>query len=309
VGRKVATLGLSMHKNVRLAREMGILRIPDAALVDIDDVDTLAPGEVCIVSTGSQGEPMSALTLMSSQESRWLKIGPDDTVILSSHPIPGNEMNVSKVIDGLVRLGARVVHSGITDVHATGHAKADELKILLGITAPEWFVPVHGEYRHLVAHAALAHAVGIGEDRVLVCEDGNSVTLTDSGLSRGPDVAAGYLYVDGAGIGDVGQGVLRDRRVLAEEGVVVVFVTVDLTRHDIVTGPEIVTRGWVYAPVADDLLDACASTVRDAVTGLLTKGPTPDIETLQRTIRRAAGQYVNRATKRRPMIVPVVIEV
>ena len=158
--RKVATLGLSMKKNVRLAREMGLLRIPDHALVDIDDVRDLPPGQVCVISTGSQGEPMSALTLMAQRNNRWLEIDADDTVILSSHPIPGNEMNVSKVIDGLVRLGAEVVHSGVSDVHASGHAKQEELKTLLSIVRPDYFVPVHGEYRHMVAHAKLARAVG-----------------------------------------------------------------------------------------------------------------------------------------------------
>jgi ribonuclease J len=309
VGRRVAMLGMSMQKNVHLAREMGILRIPDSALVDIDQIDRHEPGTLCIVSTGSQGEPMSALALMASQESRWLKIGPDDTVILSSHPIPGNEMNVSKVIDGLVRHGARVVHSGIDDVHATGHAKAEELKILLGITRPEWFVPVHGQYRHLVAHAALAMAVDIPKDRILICEDGDSVVVTDQGLGRGPSVPAGYLYVDGSGIGDIGRGVLRDRRVLAAEGVVVVFVTVDLVAQSIITGPEIVTRGWIHAESSDELLEDCAGTVREAVLELLADRASSDIESLQRAVRRTAGKFVSAATKRRPMIVPVVIEV
>ncbi len=220
-GRKVATIGLSMKKNVRLAREMGLLQIPESMLVDIEDVDRLPPGDVCIISTGSQGEPMSALALMANKENRWLEVGEGDTVILSSHPIPGNEMNVSKVIDGLVRLGVEVVHSGIEDVHATGHAKQEELKTLLSIIQPDWFVPVHGEYRHMVSHAKLARDMGVPADRVLVCEDGDQLELDDAGLRRAGRVPAGYLYVDGI-VGDVGQGVLRDRRVLAEEGVVVV---------------------------------------------------------------------------------------
>src|SRR4051794_12359193 len=219
--RVVATLGMSMRKNVRIAREMGLLRIPDSHLRDIEDVEDLPPGKVCVISTGSQGEPMSALSLMAANESRWLKLTPDDTVILSSHPIPGNEMNVSKVIDGLVRIGVEVVHSGLEDVHATGHAKQEELKTLLSITRPDWFTPVHGEYRHLVSHSRLATQMGVAPDHVLVCEDGDSLVLEDKGIRKGPSVPAGYLYVDGSGIGDVGHGVLRDRRVLAEEGVVV----------------------------------------------------------------------------------------
>jgi ribonuclease J len=305
-GRKVATLGLSMKKNVRLAREMGLLRIPDHALVDIDDVSDLPPGQVCVISTGSQGEPMSALALMATRNNRWLDVGPDDTVILSSHPIPGNEMNVSKVIDGLVRLGADVVHSGIEDVHASGHAKQEELKTLLSIVQPDWFVPVHGEYRHMVAHAKLARAMGVPGDHVLVCTDGDQLTLDKKGLRQDGDVPAGYLYVDGI-VGDVGHGVLRDRRVLAEEGVVVVVVTLDVKTGAILTGPEVITRGWVYAPEAEPLLTECAEEVRRAVKEAFAEGAT-DIDALQRVVRRAAGRFVSDSTKRRPMIVPVVME-
>mgnify|MGYP006171315521 CR=1 FL=1 len=306
-GRKVATLGLSMKKNVRLAREMGLLRIPDHALVDIDEVGDLDPGEVCVISTGSQGEPMSALALMATRNNRWLEIGPDDTVILSSHPIPGNEMNVSKVIDGLVRLGAEVVHSGIEDVHASGHAKQEELKTMLSIVKPEYLVPVHGEYRHMVAHAKLAKAMGILDaEHVRVCVDGNQLTLDDTGLHHTGDVPAGYLYVDGI-VGDVGQGVLRDRKVLAEEGVVVVVLTLDTSNGAIITGPEVITRGWVYAPEAEPLLAECADEVRRAVKEAYGEGSI-EIESLQRVVRRAAGRFVSESTKRRPMIVPVVLE-
>jgi ribonuclease J len=305
-GRKIATLGLSMKKNVRLARSMGLLRIPENVLVDIDDVADLPPGEVCVISTGSQGEPMSALSLMATRNNRWLEVGPDDTVILSSHPIPGNEMNVSKVIDGLVRLGAEVVHSGIDDVHASGHGKQEELKTLLSIAQPEWFVPVHGEYRHLVAHARLARSMGLADDRVLVATDGDQLELDDEGLRVGAQVPAGYLYVDGI-VGDVGHGVLRDRRVLAEEGVVVVVVTVDVADGAIVTGPEVITRGWVYAPEAEPLLAECADEVRQAVKEAFAENAT-DSESLGRVVRRAAGRFVSERTRRRPMIVPVVME-
>jgi ribonuclease J len=306
-GRKVATLGMSMKKNVRLARDMGLLRIPDHALVDIDDVRDLPPGKVCVISTGSQGEPMSALALMAQRNNRWLEINADDTVILSSHPIPGNEMNVSKVIDGLVRLGAEVIHSGVADVHASGHAKQEELKTLLSIVRPDWFVPVHGEYRHMVAHARLARTMGVvGAEHVLVCTDGDQLVLDDDGLRVDAAVPAGYLYVDGI-IGDVGHGVLRDRRVLAEEGVVVVVVTVDVATGAILTGPEVITRGWVYAPEAEPLLAECAEEVRQAVKESFVEGAT-DIEALQKVVRRAAGRFVNESTRRRPMIVPVVME-
>lgn len=305
--RTIATMGMSMKKNVAVAREMGLLRIPDHALRDIDDVRDVPPEKLCIISTGSQGEPMSALALMAANENKWLKIGPGDAVIMSSHPIPGNEANVSKVIDGLIRLGAEVVHSGIDDVHATGHAKQEELKTVLSIARPEYFAPVHGEYRHLVSHARLGRKMGIADDRVLVCEDGDRIVLTDDGVEvERKVVPAGYLYVDGI-VGDVGRGVLRDRRVLAAEGVVVVIVAVDASTGAIITGPEVITRGWVYAPEAEDLLDQCAEVVRDAVKEAFGHEAT-DIESLQRTVRRAAGKFVSEHTRRRPMIVPVVME-
>ncbi|HAS11357.1 MAG TPA: ribonuclease J [Acidimicrobiaceae bacterium] len=302
--RKIATLGMSMKKNVKLARSLGLLNIPESSLIDIEEIDKHDPGKVCIISTGSQGEPMSALALMAATESRWLTLTPQDTVILSSHPIPGNEMNVSKVIDGLVRQGVDVVYSGIADVHATGHAKSEELKTYHSIARPEWFIPVHGEYRHLVAHAKIARAMGIAQEKVWVCEDGHQLELTDDGLRAVGKVPAGYLYVDGT-IGDVGQGVLRDRKVLAEEGVVVVIVTVDVETGAVLNRPEIVTRGWIYEKEAEGLLTECANEVEKAVSEVK---DTSDIEAVQRAARRAAGRFVNRETKRKPMIVPVVLE-
>ena len=302
--RKIATLGMSMKKNVKLARSLGLLNIPESSLIDIEEIDKHDPGNVCIISTGSQGEPMSALALMAATESRWLTLTPQDTVILSSHPIPGNEMNVSKVIDGLVRQGVDVVYSGIADVHATGHAKSEELKTYHSIARPEWFIPVHGEYRHLVAHAKIARAMGIAQEKVWVCEDGHQLELTDDGLRAVGKVPAGYLYVDGT-IGDVGQGVLRDRKVLAEEGVVVVIVTVDVETGAVLNRPEIVTRGWIYEKEAEGLLTECANEVEKAVSEVK---DTSDIEAVQRAARRAAGRFVNRETKRKPMIVPVVLE-
>ncbi len=306
-GRKVATVGRSMQKNVRMARDLGVLRVPDDVLIDIEQADDFPPHKVCIISTGSQGEPMSALSLMARGDSKLLKVGEHDTVILSSHAIPGNEFNVSRVIDGLLRAGAEVVHSGVADVHATGHAQADELKTYLSIVKPDWFVPVHGEYRHLVAHAKLGELMGVRRDHILLCEDGDVLELSDDGLLASGRVPAGMLYVDGI-VGDVGQGVLRDRRVLAEEGVVVVIVTVDTATGKVLTGPEIITRGWVYAPEAEDLLDEACESVAAAVEKALAEG-VRDPEGLEKDVRRAAGRFVSERTKRRPMIVPVVMEV
>ena len=306
-GRTVATLGRSMAKNVALAREMGLLHVPDGSIVDIEKVSGLHPARVCVVSTGSQGEPMSALALMAAGENKWLKVGDGDVVILSSHAIPGNEANVGKVIDGLHRLGAEVIHSGIADVHASGHAMQGELKTLLSVARPEFFIPVHGEFRHLVHHSRLAMQMGVPQANVLLAEDGDTIELGDAGAEFGEEVPAGYLYVDGI-VGDVGRGVLRDRRVLAEEGVIVVVVTVDVKSGEVLTGPEIITRGWVYAPEAEDLLDEARKAVIVSLEEAADEGAT-DFETLKRHIRTALGRFVNERTKRRPMIVPVVMEV
>ena len=306
-GRTVATLGRSMGKNVALARSMGLLSVPDASLVDIEQVADLDPARVCVISTGSQGEPMSALALMAAGENRWLRVGDGDVVILSSHAIPGNETAVGRVIDGLCRLGADVFHAGIADVHESGHAQRGELRTLFSIARPQYFIPVHGEFRHMVHHSRLAMEMGVPSTNVLLCEDGDVVELSDSGIDFAGNVPAGYLYVDGI-VGDVGHGVLRDRRILAEEGVVVVIVTVDVQNRSIVTGPEIVTRGWVYAPEAEDLLEEAAEKVRDSLKEAFAEDAT-DFETLRRHVRRAAGSFVSERTRRRPMIVPVVMEV
>ena len=304
--RKIATLGLSIKKNVRLGRDLGLLRIPDAALIDIEDIGDYDPGQICVISTGSQGEPMSALSLLARDENKFVKLGEHDTVILSSHAIPGNESNVNKVIDGLLRRGAEVVHSGIADVHATGHAQADEIKTYLSLVRPEFYVPIHGEFRHMMANAHLGEVMGIPHDRVVLCEDGDVIELSDEGLAHIGRVPAGYVYVDGI-VGDVGQGVIRDRRVLGEEGVVVVVVTVDTQTGKVLTGPDIITRGWVYAPEAEDLLDEACDLVAAALERALAEG-VRDVEALERDVRRVAGKFVSERTRRRPMIVPVVME-
>ncbi|MFM8866787.1 MAG: ribonuclease J [Ilumatobacteraceae bacterium] len=305
-GRVVAPLGRSMVNNVRLARDLGLMQIPDRHFVSIEDIDDYPPNEVCIVSTGSQGEPMAALSLLARGDSKYVKVGPNDTVIFSSHAIPGNESNVNRVIDGLLRAGADVVHSGLADVHATGHAQAEDLKMYLSICEPEWFVPIHGEYHHLVANARHARTMGVPESRTMLCEDGDVIEITDDGIELAGRVPAGMLYVDGV-VGDVGQGVLRDRRVLAEEGVVIVVVTVDVDAGSVLVGPEVITRGWVYAPEAEDLIDEACETVATAVESALGRG-VRDVDALEKEVRRAAGKFVGERTKRRPMIVPVVME-
>ncbi len=308
LGRKVAFVGRSMSKNVTLAREMGMIDIPAAGVIDIEDAVNHPPGELCVICTGSQGEPMSALALMASCEHRYIKVDKNDVVVISAHAIPGNESNVSRVIDSFYRAGATVVHDRNAPVHVSGHASQEELKFMLNLVSPEWFVPVHGEFRHMVHHAELAEASGIPPGHVIVCEDGDAVTLTDDGITAELDaVPSGYTYVDGI-VGDIGQGVLRDRRQLAEEGVVVVFVTVEQRTGTIVTGPEIVTKGWVHATEAESLLVEAREAVRAAVEGAAAGGST-DFETVRRQARRALGKFISERTKRRPAVIPVVLEV
>jgi ribonuclease J len=306
-GRYVATLGRSMAKNVALARQLGILRLADHDLIDIEQLDEVAPDRVCVVSTGSQGEPMSALALMAAGENKWLRVGEGDLVIISAHAIPGNEWAVAKVIDGLYRLGAEVVHSDQAEIHASGHGKQAELQTMLAVARPEAFIPVHGEYRHMVHHARLAVGMGVDPSRVLLCEDGDVVTLDDAGIRRSGEVPAGYQYVDGI-VGDVGHGVLRDRRALSEEGVIVVVVTVDAQGRRILTGPQIITRGWVHAPEAESLLEDARVAVQASLEEAVEEGAT-DHDTLRRHVRSAMGRIVGERTRRRPMIVPVVMEV
>jgi ribonuclease J len=306
-GRKVATLGRSMAKNVDLAQRLGLLGVPAGALVEIEDIDRLPPGEVCVISTGSQGEPMSALSLMATGDNKWFQVTAGDVVVISAHPIPGNEWSVGRVIDELHRRGAQVIHSGSEAVHVSGHARQGELRTLLAVAKPKAFVPVHGEYRHLVHHAEIARQMGVAADQVLLCEDGDVVQLDESGLHRDGTVPAGYLYVDGT-VGDVGHGVLRDRRQLAEEGVVMVVATVDLQRRVLTGAPQIATKGWVHAPEAEELLGDASNAVAEALLQAMNEGA-HDVEVLTRHARRALGRLVNERTRRRPMIVPVVMAV
>src|SRR3954454_20824282 len=307
-GRSIAFLGRSMQQNVRLARSMGLLSLPDDSIIDIEDIGKFEPGRVCVICTGSQGEPMSALALMAAHENHRVKIGAEDTVIISAHPIPGNEANVSRVIGGLYRAGADVVHSGLAAVHVSGHANQEELKILLNLANPEYFVPVHGEYRHLVNHARLAKGLGMDDNHVIICEDGDMLVLGDGGIDVERRFApAGYLYVDGV-VGDVGRGVLRDRRQLAAEGIVVVIVTIDGHTGEIVTGPEIVTKGWVHAPEAEGLLEEAKEAVRRSLTEAIDQDAL-DFETLRRHARSGLQKFITSRTKRRPAVIPVVMEV
>lgn len=307
-GRQVAFVGRSMIHNTAFAREIGLFDLPADRVIDIEDATKLAPGKVCVICTGSQGEPMSALSLMAASEHKHIKLGPEDVVVISAHAIPGNEVSVSKVIDALYRSGAEVIHGGSAPVHVSGHAAQDELKSMIDLVKPEWFVPVHGEFRHMVHHARLANEMGVDSDHIIVCEDGDVLVMQGDKVSvKRRAVPAGYQYVDGI-TGDLDPGVLHDRRSLAEEGFVVVIVTVVATTGEIVTGPEIVTRGWVHADEAEELLEDAREAVRSAIAQGAANDAI-DAETLRRRARRALGRLINERTRRRPTIIPVIMEV
>jgi ribonuclease J len=306
-GRTIATMGRSMNSNVALARDMGLLHIPDAKLRAIEDVDDVPDSELCVISTGTQGEPLSALARMSTGDNRWLTIHEGDCVILSSHPIPGNESSVSRVIDGLIRKGAEVVHSGSARVHATGHAKADELRVMHSIVQPDWFIPVHGEYRHMAEHARLAVGMGHPSDRVLLCSDGDSVVLDDKGLHRSEGVPADYVYIAGT-VGALDHSVLIERRILGQDGFVSAVVSISIVgaAAELLGEPEIHSRGWVDGDEGDLLRKEATLAVRESVEGALADGKHSRDE-LERVVRRTLGRFVSRRTRLRPMVVPLVL--
>ena len=305
-GRKVATLGLSMKRNFALARDLGLLRLPDHSVIDVAESENYPPGQVCVVSTGSQGETRSALALAATGDSRWIDIGSDDTVVLSSSPIPGNEARVSRMINNLIRRGAKVVHSGQLEVHTTGHGKQDELRTLHTVADPEFFVPVHGETRHLAAHADLALKMGMPSDRVVLARDGEQVELTDRGLANRGHVTSGdYFYVNGRLV-ESGRELFGERLILGGQGVVNVVVVLSRKEGRLLARPRFESKGWVGAESVQDLEQAGVDEVVAAVEEHLASG---EKEGLERLVRRTAGQFVNHSTGRRPMIVPIIIEI
>jgi ribonuclease J len=303
-GRKIAFFGRSMHRNTTLAKELGLLEVPEKALVDITELEGLPPNQQMMITTGSQGEPFAALSLMSQGRHRFVELGEDDTVLISAKPIPGNETAVSKVISNLIRRGAMVVHGSNADVHVSGHANRDELLTFINLIRPRAFVPVHGEYRHLHAHAELARAMGVRHVDVL--EDGDRVILNGKKtMVERRAVPAGYVYLDGSAVGDVQSAVLRDRSHLADEGVVVVTVGIDHDTGEILYGPAMDSHGLMDDPSA--VLEKAAEAVRQAIE----EHPSgrSDIGDLQKTVRSAAGKVIRAETSRKPVIVPVVMEV
>jgi ribonuclease J len=305
--RVVAFLGRSMHQSVAAARELGLLHAPEEDVVDIEEVERLDPSRVVVICTGSQGEPLSALSLMAAREHKWVKLGQGDTVVLSSSLIPGNEPAIHRVVDGLYRTGADVFHVPAYQVHASGHAAAEELRLMLSLVRPRWFIPIHGERRHLAHHAKIATEVGIASDHVLICEDGDVVEVGEkvAVVDRAP---AGMTFVDGLGIGDVGQVVLRDRRKLSSDGVVVVVVAVDAHHGQLVSGPDIVNRGFVFEETSGDILEEARERVMLSLQDSA-QAEVVDRGVLEQNVRRVLGKYFYEVTQRKPVIVPVIVEV
>lgn len=308
-GRVVSFLGRSMINNVTVAQELGYIKIPEWMIVPINQTDQYPPDKVVIISTGSQGEPLSALSLMAAREHKWIKLTKGDTVVLSATPIPGNESAVRRVIDGLFRIGARVIAPPGSAVHVSGHASAADLKVLMDTVQPEWFVPVHGEYRHLAMHCWLAHEVGIPEDRTILMEDGDVLLMEDGQVRRSAEkVDAGFVFVDGLGIGDVGDVVLRDRRLLADDGVIVCVVTIDASNGQLLAGPDLISRGFVFEDEAAEFLEEAKAEIRESLASLAEDEIT-DYTAVRRKVRKSLGRFVWRRTGRRPIILPVVMEV
>ena len=308
-GRVVAFLGRSMLNNMRVSQELGYVKVPEWMIIPIDQVGQYPEDKVVIVSTGSQGEPLSALSLMSAREHKWIQLHKGDTVVLSATPIPGNESAVRRVIDGLFRIGAKVVAPPLAQVHVSGHASAEDLKHMLELVSPNWFVPVHGEYHHLALHGGLAHQVGIPDDHVIVMEDGNVLEMTEGVVRKSDEhVEAGFVFVDGLGIGDVGDEVLRDRRVLADEGVVVCVVTIDSYNGDLLAGPDVISRGFVFGDESSEFLEEAKQQVRQALSNLA-DDDISDYSAVRRKVRKSLGSFVWKRTGRRPIILPIVMEV
>ncbi|MEU7620379.1 ribonuclease J [Micromonospora rifamycinica] len=304
-GRKVALIGRSMVRNMGIARDLGLLNIPAGLVIGIEEATTLPPDQIVLMSTGSQGEPMSALGRMASGDHRHITIAPGDTVVLASSLVPGNETSVYRVINRLARAGAVVVHKDVAKVHVSGHAPAGELLYLLNVVRPSNLMPVHGEWRHLRAHARLGIESGVAPDRVVICEDGDVVDLVEGRASVVGHVKSRYVYVDGLAVGDVSESLLTERRILGDGGFIATTVVVDSVTGKVVAGPTLSAKGFSEDPAA---FNPVIPLVTEALNRAAADGVT-DPHQLQQIVRRTVGRWVNDAYRRRPMIVPTVVEV
>ena len=306
--RKVAVMGRSMVNVVNISLKLDYLKVPEGLLIDIDDIRNYSNDQIVVICTGSQGEPMSALTRMSMGENRKVQIVPGDTVIISAAPIPGNEKMVSNTINHLYMLGAEVVYEKANGVHVSGHASQEELKLMHHLVRPKFFMPVHGEYRHLVKHARLAESLGMDPKNIMIAQNGSVVELSRDKICVNGKVMAGKVLIDGLGVGDVGNIVLRDRRQLSQDGIMIVVVGVDSATNQIVSGPDIVSRGFVYVREAEDLMVEAKGRVQDALDKCEERNHT-EWSTLKVAIRDSLGRFLFEKTRRRPMIIPIIMEV
>ena len=304
-GRKVIVEGRSMVNIITIAQELGYINIPDNTLIDIESMKNYPPEQIVLITTGSQGETMAALSRMAASIHRKVSINPGDTVIFSSTPIPGNEKAVSNIINDLYRQGADVIFQ---DTHVSGHACQEEIKLIYALTRPKYSIPVHGEYRHLKAHAGLAETMGVEKENIIIMKTGDVLELSDESAKISGHVQSGAIMVDGLGVGDVGNIVLRDRQMLSQNGLIIVVMTLDKYTNEILSGPDIVSRGFVYVRESEDLMDEARRVVNDALYNCLSKRCT-DWGKIKNVVRESLGDFIWKQTKRNPMILPIIMEV
>ncbi len=306
--RKVAVIGRSMVNVVNIALELGYLKAPEGVLIDIDETNNYTADKIVIITTGSQGEPMSALTRMAMNDHKKVDIMPGDTVIISATPIPGNEKLVARTIDHLYKLGADVIYEKSNGVHVSGHASREEIKLMHNLVRPKFFMPVHGEYRHLIKHAGLAQDLGMPKENIVIAENGCVVELTRNSIGIAGRIPAGKILVDGLGVGDVGNIVLRDRRQLSQDGIMIVVVTIEKETCRVVSGPDIVSRGFVYVREAEGLMDDARDKVQAALEKCEENGVS-EWSAIKSAIRDSLGRFLYEKTRRRPMILPIIMEI
>lgn len=306
--RKIAVCGRSMINMIETARNLGYIECPENIFIDIDMINNYTDEQLVIITTGSQGEPMSALTRMAAGDHRKVKITPNDLVIISATPIPGNEKFVSKVIDDLMQIGAEVVYSSLEDIHVSGHACQEEQKLILALAKPKYFIPVHGEYRQLIAHSETAQSMGIDKDNIIMLSNGRVLEINESGAEFTSTVPSGRILVDGLGVGDVGSIVLRDRQHLSQDGLIVIVLTMDSSTGEVIAGPDVISRGFVYVRESENLMDDVKSVVRHEIKKCEEKG-IRDWSTIKSTTRENLRDYIFAKTKRNPMIIPIIMEV
>lgn len=307
-GRKVAVTGRSMTNIVKTAIELGYMTVPDGTLIDINEIKRYRDNQLTIITTGSQGEPMSALYRMAFSDHDKVELGPNDLVVISANPIPGNEKLVGKIINELFRKGVKVLYDALADVHVSGHACQEELKLMHALVKPKYFMPVHGEHRHLITHKNLAVEMGMDENHIFVSEVGKVLEIDKDGARFNGTVPSGKILVDGYGVGDVGNIVLRDRRHLAQDGLIVVVATVDINEQLLISGPDIVSRGFVYVREAEQLMDQVKQIAREAIVDCLDRGIT-DWTELKGHVKDDLSKFLYSKTKRKPMILPVVMNI